>query len=529
MKIQYKIKFLTPGITANSGTIGKDIDIVTKIDSLGNPYIPASHIKGILREKTEEFSQALNFKNHEEIEGIFGSEGMNPSKLRFSNLVLEKSEKNIIESRHGVRIDSKTRTAKENSLFSYEMIPATTIFTGEIQILKEVSEESLKLIIASLFHLNRIGGLKSRGLGKIEVEVEGKYQKNLDSIVKAIRSKKITTPKVGQKKENFKKYCYSLEVEENMILKGKEIGNQIAARDSLQGSTLRGAIIASLFEIGFQIEELLDITVSMPSIEGMFPKLASQFKTKYPLENGNHGYADKVFYNDNDMDGIKLERGSLQSLNQKTEDIGLKIDRKTKSSKEGQLFNSEILIINKENRNNVFIGEIILTEEMSKYLNNKELFLGKKKLKGFGKSKIFISEFKVFEENSLKKRVTDINFKNLVTFTALSDIILPFSEVYDICGQFLELIGIDDSTLEPYYKKSFINMEKLPGYNITNNIRKSDEIIIKSGSVLSYTGDGINFLDIFEKIENSGVGIRKTEGFGKIEICSKEHLRMGGR
>ncbi|MGL6130205.1 MAG: RAMP superfamily CRISPR-associated protein, partial [Fusobacteriaceae bacterium] len=487
MKIQYEIKLLTPAITANAGTIGKDTDIVTKMDSLGNPYIPATHIKGILRGRTEEFSKALNFEKMEEIETIFGSEGSNPSKLRFSNLTVKNNEKTVIESRHGVRINRKTKTAENNSLFSYEMLPPTTTFVGEIQIIEDISAESLKLIIASLFHLNKIGGLKSRGLGKIELEVEGKQHKDLEKVVKSIQSKKLVIPKIKIKKENFKKYSYILEVEENMILKGKEIGNQIEVRDSLQGSTLRGAIIGKLAEAGFSIEELLDITVFIPTIKGVSPKLASQFKTKYILKNGGYGYEDKVFYTSNEIDEVKLERGSLELLSQKTEDIGLEIDRKTKSSKDGQLFNSEILIINKENRNNLFIGEILLTEEMAKNLDGKELFLGKKKLKGFGKSQITISEFKDSEENSLKNRVTNKNFKNLVTFTALADIVLPFNEVYNICKQFLELIGLSTEILEPSYKKSFINMGKLPGYNIINNIRKSDEIIIKSGSVLSYT------------------------------------------
>lgn len=517
MKISYEMKLLTPAITANSGTIGKDIDVVTKVDRDGNPYVPASHLKGILRERTEEFGRALNIST-----SIFGEEGKAPSKIRFSNLSLRVEDSVELESRHGIRMNRKTRTTEENSLFSYEMIPTTTSFIGELEIVKKIQEEELKLLIASLFHLNKIGGLKSRGLGKVAVSVEGKSLKDLDSILKQLKSKEHKKENLKNTDKTLKKFSYRLVLEENLILKGKENGNQIEVRDSIQGSTLRGAVIGKLSEVGISLDELLNISVSAPISEVEGVKLASLFKTKYPTHGDKHSYVDKVFYSENEVDKIKLERGSLSVLKDKTEDIGIEIDSKTKTAKEGKIFNSEILLMN--NSNNMFIGEISLTSEMAKYLNGKELFLGKKKLKGFGKAKLHIEELKGSKTNSLKSRIEHSKFKNLVTFTAISDIVLPFNEVYDICEQFLDLVEIDRSELTPCKKRSFINLETLSGYSILNNSRKSDEIIIKSGTVFTYEGNGTSVLSKLEKVENHGVGIRKSEGFGKVEICSERHL-----
>ena len=69
----------------------------------------------------------------------------------------------------------------------------------------------------------------------------------------------------------------------------------------------------------------------------------------------------------------------------------------------------------------------------------------------------------------------------------------------------------------------------MAGYSIINNIRKADELIISKGSVLTYTVDNITdeLLTKLEKIENSGVGLRKKEGFGIINICTLTTARKG--
>ena len=78
--------------------------------------------------------------------------------------------------------------------------------------------------------------------------------------------------------------------------------------------------------------------------------------------------------------------------------------------------------------------------------------------------------------------------------------------------------------LELSMKKTFVNVEKLEGYSIVNNFRKNDEIIIKSGSVLTYLineNDLESVLERLVEIEIKGLGLRKNEGFGKVRICSK--------
>ena len=59
------------------------------------------------------------------------------------------------------------------------------------------------------------------------------------------------------------------------------------------------------------------------------------------------------------------------------------------------------------------------------------------------------------------------------------------------------------------------------GYNIINQWRKADELIICRGSVITYFVP--NYTEILERlnnIESEGLGLRKNEGFGRIRICS---------
>jgi CRISPR/Cas system CSM-associated protein Csm3 (group 7 of RAMP superfamily) len=86
MKINYKIELETPALTGQSGVIGKDIDIVTKKDGNGLPYFPATHIKGILRDRCEYMEEiSENFSINE----YFGIEGEDKTRLIFSNLFLD--------------------------------------------------------------------------------------------------------------------------------------------------------------------------------------------------------------------------------------------------------------------------------------------------------------------------------------------------------------------------------------------------------------------------------------------------------
>ena len=599
IKIGYEVELLTPAITAETGTIGKEIDVEVKRDKNGTPYFSAKHIKGVFRAKVLEFKNALSGDGKEFTEKYFGSGGNNPSKIRFSDLKL-KIEKNIgdegyqrrlenkIGNRYGVKINRKTRVAEENSLFNYEFVKPKNIYAGSFELSNdffEKNEEDIKFLLSSFLHIDKIGGLKSRGLGKVLVQfvsIENDKRNNfkeendrfklVEKILKEVKSKNNYKSQGIKKLNELEKYKYTLNFLEPAVLQGKINKNEVELRKSLQGSSIRGAIIQYGLDNGFEseIEKLLKIKISevrkfvredKNEIKEEF-KLASGFKTKYPIEADKYKKIDKAVsvmkeykVNEKDENGIKLERDSLALLNATGTELSIKIDEKTRTTEESLLFSTEYTdLTNVANKEEVFFkGNVEIPKGLFEIGKKYELKIGKYKTKGFGKVEIKFEKFSEEKDKNISERIEEMNsqikedFKEfdkrndkekvyfgdellkeekqkLITFDFLSDMILPFNEVSNVGKQILELFDENfGEKLTLNNRRTFVNVEKLRGYNIINNSRKMDEIVITQGSVISYCIDNENLegiLGYLEKIEENGIGLRRNEGFGRVRICS---------
>ena len=600
IKIGYEVELLTPAITAETGTIGKEIDVEVKRDKNGTPYFSAKHMKGVFRAKVLEFKNALNGDGKEFTEKYFGSGGNNPSKIRFSDLKL-KIEKNIgdegyqrrlenkIGNRYDVKINRKTRVAEENSLFNYEFVKPKNIYAGSFELSNdflEKSEEDIKFLLSSFLHIDKIGGLKSRGLGKVLVQfvsIENDKRNNfkeendrfkiVEKILKEVKSKNNYKNQGIKKLNELEKYKYTLNFVEPAVLQGKVNKNEVELRKSLQGSSIRGAIIQYGLDNGFEseIEKLLKIKISevrkfvkkdKNEIKEEF-KLASGFKTKYPIEADKYKKIDKAVsvmkeykVNEEDENGIKLERDSLALLNTTGTELSIKIDEKTRTTEESLLFSTEYTdLTNVADKEEVFFkGNVEIPKGLFEIGKKYELKIGKYKTKGFGKVEIEFKKFTDENDKNIGERIKELNDEikkdfeefdkrndkekvyfgdellkeekqKLITFDFLSDMILPFNEVSNVGKQILELFDENfGEKLTLNNRRTFVNVEKLRGYNIINNSRKMDEIVITKGSVISYCLDNENLegiLGYLEKIEENGIGLRRNEGFGRVRICSE--------
>lgn len=621
IKIGYEVKLLTSVNTAETGTIGKEIDVEIKRDKNGMPYFSAKHIKGIFRGKILEFRNAFaginenvfeeyfgdNLNGEKFVEKYFGSEGNNPSKIRFSDLKL-KTEKDLekinhkIGNRYGVKINRKTRVAEDNSLFNYEFVKSKNIFVGNFELSnkffekdenEENLEKKLKFLLASFLHIDKIGGLKSRGLGKVEIqftsvedkksnlEKENERFKVIDKLLESIlknRPKNTDSNELGK----VEKYSYTLNFLEPSVLQGKIRKNEVELRNSLQGSSIRGAIIQYGLDNNFKIEDLLKIKISevkkivrKDGEEKEELKLASGFKTKYPVKDNKSEKIDKAISvmreyktNSNDENGIKLERDSLTLLTATGMELSIKIDEKTRTTKESFLFSTEYTdLTNVETENIViFKGNIEIPKGLFEIGKKYELKIGKYKTKGFGKVKIKFEKYSEKQSMDIKGRIEKLNSRikedfvrfdeennkkngekrekiyskdellkeekqKLITFDFLSDMILPFNEVCNVGNQILMLFEGFGEKLTLHNRRTFVNVEKLRGYNIVNNMRKMDEIVITQGSVISYCINNKNLEEILEKlekIEKDGIGLRRNEGFGRVRICSEREFKVNG-
>ena len=537
MKVNYTIKLLLPAITASLGTIGKDIDVEIKRDKQGNPFFSGKQIKGILRERILQFKNALNEDPKSFIEKYFGEEGNyleknDYSKIIFSNLTLKKDSKGKSGNRYGIRIDRRTRSTIPQSLFNYEFLRENNEFEGELRFNNNINKEDLKFILVSLFHLDFIGGFKSRGLGKIEVTVDEKDIKNLEKIINNLKSEE---EKINKDKINNKliKYGYELVLDEPLILKARELGNYIEVKKYLQGSTIRGALIEFFVKEGIKLDDILKIKASDAIKDKV--SLASSFKTKYKINNEDV-IKDKAQTTIVEVEGIKLERYSKPDFSIVGNEVSVKINPKTKSVESGMLFNTEYLSSYEKNKTNkiekiLLNGDVELPEGLIEKNEKYTIYLGKLKTKGFGKATItfkdyveknesIVSRINAFNEAIPENEKEKLSNKTLITFDLQSDMILPYTDIYDAQEQFKILANLSDN-FKFNYSRSFVNTSKLEGYNLINNIRKIDELIFNRGSVFTFEVDNYkDELELLNKIEEEGIGLRKNEGFGRVQICS---------
>lgn len=525
-KINYEIILKSNFLTAQNGVIGKDIDITYKRDYDGTPIIYGKHIKGILRERYSQFSNALSLNDN--TNEIFGSKGNKISKIYFSNLKIENINKVFTSERTSIKLNKKRKVSEEKGLFDYEFLERNQKFIGEIELSDVIDKESLKLLIASLFHLDKIGGLKSRGLGKVEVKVENKSIDYLEKIVDEIYDSYSNI--IENKKENIKfcEYNFELKFLSPLVLKKIGITNIVETRTDLQGSTIRGALIDLGLKKGYDIKDLLNIEVKLYNDE---IKLNSVFKTKYKID-GKYKYIDKVISGKIEEKGNKYQNYIQTDFENIEDDISIEIDKKSKTAKNGFLFNNEI-ISKIENNMPIYKGRINIPSDL---IEEKEtIYIGKYKSKGFGKVEIKISQCENNLDISVKDRIEKLNdiikdkeYK-YITFDLISDLILPNLISENILLEFLELIDKENKfNFIECIDKSFVKVEILSGYSIINNIRKADEIVVKRGSVLTYKLKNISS-ELYIKLENLekiGIGLRKKEGFGMIKICSNSQERV---
>lgn len=168
---QVRIRMLTP---FNISTGERLSDYVNKstIKYKGKPYIPASTIKGKIRNNFYAICD-LNHKGENcgcPMCRIFGRPGFGPSRIYIEDFVTDEEPSTLI--RYGVAIDRYRKTAKENVLFAEEL-SGNRVFRGKIKVYfdehtinyKDKLEMAIKMI-------DSVGNGRSKGHGHAEITLE---------------------------------------------------------------------------------------------------------------------------------------------------------------------------------------------------------------------------------------------------------------------------------------------------------------------------------------------------------------------
>lgn len=175
-------------------------------DTEGIPYIPGTHVKGVMRTEAERILRSLqgiscwitgdlDIENVSEqnkrkiktcealdrgeygcdicrvfgVPNIKGGKTYREGKIRVTDFRAEKNPTSV--SRMHVSIDRDMLSNKSGALHRIQLVPAGSRFTGYI-ITKKLGETEEKLLRASLHSMIHygLGGERSRGLGSFKLE-----------------------------------------------------------------------------------------------------------------------------------------------------------------------------------------------------------------------------------------------------------------------------------------------------------------------------------------------------------------------
>lgn len=175
-------------------------------DAGGELFVPGATLKGVLRERCEQLAKLFGLTprlpNDEQaalaeydtpdmLSRIFGSR-RHPGELYFDDLKLSSSSQQLIRDQSGkpdnrlqvhertqVSLSRRTGAAKPNFLFSSEFGVGDLVFEGEISgFVSDLPIDSspdltyaMVLLVAGLLSLDRLGGNKSAGAGRCQIEI----------------------------------------------------------------------------------------------------------------------------------------------------------------------------------------------------------------------------------------------------------------------------------------------------------------------------------------------------------------------
>ncbi|MGC9396911.1 MAG: RAMP superfamily CRISPR-associated protein [Anaerolineae bacterium] len=210
--IKYGLTF-TSAFHFGTGLRGGLVHRLVARDADGFLYVPGSTLKGVLRERCEQLAQLFNLQTtspHTEdwreanrrdpdiMTRIFGSR-FTPGQLYFDDAQMSESSRALfevdknrehlkskfkawqVERRTQVSLSRTTRTAQSGLLFTSEYGVRDLQFEGSVLGLLAgfpldsgeggVGTYSLLLLLAGLKSLDRLGGSKSSGAGKVECQL----------------------------------------------------------------------------------------------------------------------------------------------------------------------------------------------------------------------------------------------------------------------------------------------------------------------------------------------------------------------
>lgn len=294
----------------------------------------------------------------------------------------------------------------------------------------------------------------------------------------------------------------------------------------IPGSTIRGFIISKLASKG-KLEQYKSILFSeqicflnaylTTKEHQLIPSLKGFYEDKTVVA-GEKEITNLFTANNSEIEGKKraalgrycyLEKGCIHYFNVDVEsDLKININ----SGEKQNVFRTEKMSAGQYFEGYIRLSETELDNEVKEILNtNRVIKIGNDRSTGLGKCKMFISE----EYSTIPYCTESYETKNSCYMVLLSDTTMR-NQDGEYCGldekKLEQLLGINQLTID----KASTSVKVVKGYNRTWKTKLPSVVMYEAGSVFRLSYDGVITKESMEKIENSGIGIRKNEGYGRV-------------
>lgn len=169
LNLSYTIRLVSDAETSSG--LGSDlIDGLVARNVDGNPVIPASHIKGLMRQVVKDLPGFVSDDKKKKFLNAFGV----PGALRENGALFSVTDANV-DGEAATRLISRTAidengVAKDSSLRTNEAISAGSKFSGHIHL--NVDSKFVDLLVRySLLSVFEVGGSRNRGAGACVVSI----------------------------------------------------------------------------------------------------------------------------------------------------------------------------------------------------------------------------------------------------------------------------------------------------------------------------------------------------------------------
>lgn len=186
IKIDYSIELISDAEIATGMGSGL-LDAIAPRDLDGNFIVPASHIKGLLRQSLKDVESLLPEHVSVAVEKLLGSAGERFDLSGLISLSDAKSEKSeaMVVSRTAL---NKFGVAKDGSLRTTEAVPAGTVFKGSVFVDAPEKSGFDELTRYALLSVMELGGSRSRGCGACVVKIANENRKPGDLLLAALNA-----------------------------------------------------------------------------------------------------------------------------------------------------------------------------------------------------------------------------------------------------------------------------------------------------------------------------------------------------